>query len=130
MVSIFPFATDNPFEPLKDISGSIPHRLCHGANGFGSVLEVISNRLCHGANGFDSVLEVISNHLCPRANSPGSAPEVFDAAGSLKRKDRNKQCDARNDQRDNFHSVLPLFITVKKACSLSYFVAASLWGGY
>jgi hypothetical protein len=110
MVSIFSFATDNPFDPLKDISGSIPHRLCDGANGF------------------DSALEVISHHLCPKANGLGSAPKVFDAAGSLKSNDRNNQRDAGNDQRDNFHSVLPLFITVKKACFLSNFVASSLWG--
>jgi hypothetical protein len=71
MVTIFPFATDNSFEPLKGISGSIPHRLCHGTNGF------------------DSVLELIFHRLCPRANRPGSALEDFDAAGSLKRNDRN-----------------------------------------
>jgi len=71
MVTIFPFAMDQSFEPLKGISGSIPHHLCHGANGF------------------DSALEVIVHRLCPRAIRSGSAPEVFDAAGSLKRYDRN-----------------------------------------
>jgi len=41
MALAVPLATDDPFEPLKRIGGSISHHLCLGANDFGSALELI-----------------------------------------------------------------------------------------
>jgi hypothetical protein len=98
MVHTVPLATDDPFEPLKRIGGSISQHLCRGVNGFGSSLEIIFHYLCPGANGLSAAPEVIFHHLCREVDVSCSTPEILDTARALKRNDSKYQRDNCNDQ--------------------------------